>query len=144
MYIYTIAGLVKQLCAGKAMAITVIVSNSSPKPIYAQIEEQIRAAIMKGEAGAGTELPSIRKLASDLRVSVITTKRAYDDLEREGFLVSSQGRGSYVAEPNKELLREARLREVEEHLSLAVAAAKAGGATRKLVGEMLDFAWKGD
>lgn len=121
---------------------TVIVSNASPRPIYAQIEEQIRAAIMSGEAAPGSELPSIRKLAQDLRVSVITTKRAYDDLEREGFLVSSPGRGSFVAEPNRELLREARLREAEGHMALAVSSARAAGAGRAELLEILDMALK--
>jgi len=124
------------------MPLTVVVSNASPKPIYVQIEERIRASIMALEAIPGEELPSIRKLAQDLRVSVITTKRAYEDLEREGFIVTSPGRGSFVAEPNRELLREARLREAEGHLAQAVAAARAAGADRTLVDEMLDFAWK--
>ncbi|MDP3178968.1 MAG: GntR family transcriptional regulator [Spirochaetaceae bacterium] len=124
------------------MPLTVIVSNASPKPIYVQIEERIRASIMALEAAPGEELPSIRKLAQDLRVSVITTKRAYEDLEREGFIVTRAGRGSFVAEPNRELLREARLREAEGHFALAVAAARAAGADKALVDEMLDFAWK--
>jgi GntR family transcriptional regulator len=126
------------------MAITVVVSNASPKPIYLQIEERIRAAIMSGEASPGEELPSIRGLAADLRVSVITTKRAYDDLEREGFIVTSPGRGTYVAEPNVEFMREARLREVEEHLAKAVDAAKAAGLGRKELSEMTDLAWEGE
>jgi GntR family transcriptional regulator len=124
------------------MAITVVVSNASPKPIYLQIEERIRAAIMSGEASPGEELPSIRGLAADLRVSVITTKRAYDDLEQEGFIVTSPGRGTYVAEPNVEFMREARLREVEEHLAKAVDAAKAAGLGRKELSEMADLAWE--
>jgi GntR family transcriptional regulator len=126
------------------MPITVIISNASPKPIYSQIEERIRAAIMAGEAKPGEELPSIRGLAQDLRVSVITTKRAYDDLEREGFIVTSPGRGSYVAEPNLEFLREARLREAEAYLAQAVDAARAASIGRAELGEMLDLAWKGE
>lgn len=124
------------------MAITVVVSNASPKPIYHQIEERIRAAIMSGEASPGEELPSIRGLAADLRVSVITTKRAYDDLEREGFITTSPGRGTFVAEPNVEFLREARLREVEEHLGKAVDSAKAAGLGREELSEMVDLAWE--
>jgi ABC-2 type transport system ATP-binding protein len=115
------------------MAITVILSNAQAKPIYQQIAEQLRAAIMSGEAPPGTELPSMRKLAAELRVSVITTKRAYEELEREGFLETSPGKGSYVAQPDRELLREARLREVEGHLERAVGAARAAGADRKTV-----------
>ncbi len=124
------------------MAITVVVSNASPKPIYLQIEERIRAAIMSGEASPGEELPSIRGLAANLRVSVITTKRAYDDLEREGFIATSPGRGTFVAEPNVEFLREARLREVEGHLAKAVDAAKAAGLGRAELSEMVDIAWE--
>jgi Predicted transcriptional regulators len=123
------------------MAITVIISNASPKPIYLQIEERIRQAIMAGEAKAGEELPSIRGLAQDLRVSAITTKRAYDDLEREGFIVTSPGRGSFVAEPNREFLREARLREAEEGLARAVDAARAAGIGLDELKQMLDLAW---
>jgi GntR family transcriptional regulator len=126
------------------MALTVLVSNASPKPIYQQIEDRIRAAIMASEMKAGEALPSIRGLAQDLRVSVITTKRAYDDLEREGFIVTSPGRGSYVAEPNLEFVREAKLREAEEHLAKAADAAKAAGIGRDALVEMLDLVWKGE
>jgi GntR family transcriptional regulator len=124
------------------MPITVVVSNASPKPIYLQIEERIRAEIMSGEASPGEELPSIRGLAADLRVSVITTKRAYEDLEKEGFIVTSPGRGTFVAEPNVEFMREARLREVEGCLTKAVDAARAAGLGRRDLGEMLDLAWE--
>jgi GntR family transcriptional regulator len=124
------------------MAITVVVSNASPKPIYLQIEERIRAAIMSGEASPGEELPSIRGLAADLRVSVITTKRAYDDLEREGFIVTSPGRGTFVAEPNVEFMREARLREIEAHAAKAVDAAKAAGIGRDELSRIVDLAWE--
>lgn len=124
------------------MGLTVIVSNASPKPIYAQISDQLRAAILSGDPPPGTELPSIRKLAQDLRVSVITTKRAYDDLELEGFIVATPGRGSYVAEPNLELVREARLREIEDHARSLSAVAKAAGIARETVDEIVDMAWK--
>jgi GntR family transcriptional regulator len=124
------------------MPITVVVSNASLKPIYLQIEERLRACIMSGEASPGEELPSIRKLAQDLRVSAITTKRAYDDLEREGFIVTSPGRGSYVAEPNKELVREAALREIEDHGRRIVAAARSSNVSRAEVKAILDMAWK--
>lgn len=82
---------------------------------------------MKGELSPGDPLPSMRVLAKELRISVITTKRAYEDLEREGFLVSVVGKGSFVASQDPALLREARLREVEEHLERAVEAARTGG-----------------
>ncbi|MBS6861263.1 MAG: GntR family transcriptional regulator [Clostridiales bacterium] len=105
----------------------IIISNNSGKPIYEQITQQVKAAIMKGELSPGDPLPSMRVLAKELRISVITTKRAYEDLEREGFLVSVVGKGSFVASQDPALLREARLREVEEHLERAVEAARTGG-----------------
>ena len=108
-------------------ALNIIISNNSGKPIYEQITQQVKAAIMKGELSPGDLLPSMRVLAKELRISVITTKRAYEDLEREGFLVSVVGKGSFVASQDPALLREARLREVEEHLERAVEAARTGG-----------------
>lgn len=108
-------------------ALNIIISNNSGKPIYEQIAQQVKAAIMKGELSPGDPLPSMRVLAKELRISVITTKRAYEDLEREGFLVSVVGKGSFVASQDPALLREARLREVEEHLERAVEAARTGG-----------------
>ena len=108
-------------------ALNIIISNNSGKPIYEQITQQVKAAIMKGELSPGDPLPSMRVLAKELRISVITTKRAYEDIEREGFLVSVVGKGSFVASQDPALLREARLREVEEHLERAVEAARTGG-----------------
>lgn len=102
----------------------IIISNSSDKPIYDQIVEQIKSHIMNGELREDELLPSIRNLAKELHISVITTKRAYEELEREGYIVSVPGKGSFVAAQNQELLREARLRIVEEKLADAVAAAK--------------------
>ena len=89
----------------------VIVSNASDRPIYEQIYTQIKGAILRGECREGDPLPSIRALAKELRISVITTKRAFDDLERDGFIYSVQGKGSFVAVKNRELLREEYLRQ---------------------------------
>ena len=91
----------------------IIISNSSDKPIYEQISSQIKDAILSGDLSTGEALPSIRALAGDLHVSVITTKRAYSDLEALGFIETKQGKGSFVAGGNLELLREERLRHVE-------------------------------
>ncbi|MDI9514318.1 MAG: GntR family transcriptional regulator [Clostridiaceae bacterium] len=102
----------------------IIISNSSEEPIYEQIVRQIKNHIMRGELNAGDLLPSIRVLAKELQISVITTKRAYDELEREGYLETVPGKGSYVAAQNKQLLREMRYRIVEEKLAEAVDAAK--------------------
>lgn len=99
----------------------IIISNGSSEPIYEQITRQIKAAIMAGELAEGDPLPSIRALANDLRISVITTKRAYEELEREGFIVSLTGKGSFVAGANTELIREEHLRRLEDHLREAVS-----------------------
>jgi len=104
----------------------ILISNSSDKPIYEQIASQIKQMIMSGELEAGTMLPSMRTLAKELRISVITTKRAYEDLERDGFIYTIIGKGSYVAEKNLEFVREEQLRIIEEHLSKAVQGAKTG------------------
>ncbi len=110
-------------------ALNIVISNSSGKPIYEQITNQVKAAILSGELSPGDALPSMRLLAKELRISVITTKRAYEELEREGFVETVVGKGSFVARQNRELLREARLREVEARLEQAVEAARAGGVS---------------
>ena len=105
----------------------IIISNASGVSIYEQIVRQIKGAILSGQVGEGEALPSIRLLARDLRISVITTKRAYEELEREGFIVTMTGKGSYVAARNMELLREERRRQAEAGLTAAVEAARAAG-----------------
>ncbi|KGK87663.1 MULTISPECIES: GntR family transcriptional regulator [unclassified Clostridium] len=98
----------------------IIISNTSGEPIYEQIVKQIKKLIFIGELNEGDPLPSIRNLAQELRISVITTKRAYEELENEGYIVTMQGKGSFVASQNKELLKEKRLRLIEEKLGEAV------------------------
>lgn len=98
----------------------IIISNSSDRPIYEQISSQIKNAILSGDLPTGSTLPSIRALASDLQVSVITTKRAYSDLEALGFIETHQGKGSFVSGSNLELLREEQLRQIEELLQQAI------------------------
>jgi GntR family transcriptional regulator len=110
-------------------SVSISISQSSPKPIYQQIEDRVRSLIVAGELNEGEEIPSIRALAQDLRVSVITVKRAYDDLVAEGFLTSVQGKGCYVSVRNKELFREQRMRIVEEKLDEAAAEARLIGMT---------------
>ena len=105
----------------------IIISNSSGKPIYEQITSQIKQKIMQGELKEGDALPSMRLLAKDLHISVITTKRAYEDLERDGFITTVVGKGSFVASADSEFLREEQLRTAEEHLTQAVRAARLGG-----------------
>ena len=100
-----------------------ILSNASGAPIYEQIYTQLKAAILTGELQEGEALPSIRQLAKDLRISVITTKRAYDELERDGFIYTVAAKGCYVAPKNTELIREEHLRQLEEHLCAAAKLA---------------------
>lgn len=114
----------------------ILISNSSDKPIYEQITSQMKQMIISGELEAGSLLPSMRTLAKELRISVITTKRAYEDLERDGFICTVIGKGSFVAEKNMEFVREEQLRIVEEHLGKAVEGAKAGGIG---VDELIDI-----
>lgn len=98
--------------------------NASGAPIYEQIAAQIKDQIVDGTLEPGQPLPSIRALAKDLRISVITTKRAYDELEAQGFLTTVAGKGCFVAEQNTQLIRESRLREIEEHLQSAAELAR--------------------
>ena len=107
----------------------IIISNSAGVPIYEQITQQMKGLILRGELREGEALPSMRLLAKELRISVITTKRAYEELEREGFLTTVPGKGCFVAPRDLELVREETLRRVEEHLSQAVDLAKGGGVT---------------
>ena len=107
----------------------IILSNTDSAPIYEQITRQLRAKIVSGELAPGAALPSMRLLAKELRISVITTKRAYEELEREGLIVTQTGRGSFVAEVSGERLCEEQCRAVEKHLADAVHAAKMGGLT---------------
>ena len=104
-----------------------IIRNSADQPIYDQIASQIKDQILSGALQPGQALPSIRALAKELKISVITTKRAYDELEAAGFLYTVAGKGCFVAEKDLELIREQRLREVEEHLSTAAELGKSCG-----------------
>lgn len=98
----------------------IIISNSSKEPIYEQITNQIKSSILSGELQEGEAIPSMRNLAKDLQISVITTKRAYEELEKEGFIYSIVGKGSFVAEQNLEIIREKKLKVIEEQLSAVI------------------------
>ncbi len=102
----------------------IIISNSSNCPIYEQIKEQIKSKIVSNELKTGEVLPSIRSLAKDLRISVITTKNAYEELEREGYVETIPGKGTYIANKNRELIREEQLQKIENLLDTAVSIAK--------------------
>lgn len=116
----------------------IIISNASDKPIYEQITSQLKTMILSGELEAGQRLPSIRSLANDLRISVITTKRAYADLEELGFIETVQGKGSFVAGGNQELLREERLRHLELMLDQAISEGSELGLNIEDLHSMLD------
>ena len=122
----------------------IIIRNTGEAPIYDQITRQVKTLILTGALGEGEALPSMRSLARDLRISVITTKRAYEELEREGFITTVPGKGCFVAPRNLELARENALRQVEEHLQRAVEAAKLGGVTAAEVKETLDILCRED
>lgn len=116
----------------------IIIRNTGGQPIYEQIYSQLKAQIIAGILTPGEALPSIRALAKDLKISVITTKRAYEELEREGFLATVPGKGCFVAAQNRETRREAVLCQIEEHLSQAVDAARAGAVDLDELTEMLN------
>lgn len=122
----------------------IIISNSSGQPIYEQIVNQIKNLIISGELKEGDPLPSMRLLAKELRISVITTKRAYEELEREGFIVSVTGKGSFVAAKNVELIREQQLREIEDYMQRIVEKSFACGLTLDELIEMLTLFYKGE
>ena len=115
----------------------IIISNSSGKPIYEQITSQIKGMIMNGTLKPGDPLPSMRLLAKELRISVITTKRAYEELERDGFITTVVGKGSFVKEADQEFVREERLKAVEGYLQAAVDAARQCGMEEQEVVELV-------
>ena len=122
----------------------IIISNASDLPIYEQISSQIKALIMNGTLKEGELLPSIRVIAKELKVSVITTKRAYADLERDGFIEVVQGRGSFVSSQNLDFIREEQLRNAEMHLQKAVEIAQVGNISLKELIEMLTLIYEGE
>jgi GntR family transcriptional regulator len=117
----------------------IIISNSSNDPIYLQIVNQIKAMIMSGELSPGDALPSMRNLAMQMRVSLITTKRAYEELERDGFIETYTGRGSFVKAQNPEFLREENLRQIEKLLTEAVDKAQMSGVSKEEMKDILDM-----
>lgn len=120
----------------------IVIANSSEEPIYEQIAKQIKNQIMRGELKGGELLPSIRVLAKELQISVITTKRAYDELERDGYIETVPGKGTFVSVKNKQLLREMRYKMVEEKLAEAVDAAKSIGLEQDELLNMLKILYE--
>lgn len=122
----------------------IIIRNASGQPIYDQIYTQIKAMILSGQLQEGDALPSMRALARDLRISVITTKRAYEELERDGFLVSVPGKGSFVAQTDLEIVREEHLKQIENHLQACITLADQCGLSRSTLIEMLTVLYEGE
>ena len=122
----------------------IIISNSGDKPIYEQITSQIKNAIISGELEAGAPLPSLRYLAKELRVSLISTKRAYEELERDGFVYTIAGKGVFVARKNTEVLREEWLRQIESHMEAIATLAKGCGLSKADLQEMLNMIYEED
>lgn len=117
----------------------VLVDNKSGDPIYNQIYNQIRSQIVNGDLKENEMLPSIRALAKELRISFLTTKHAYDELEKEGFIYTVQGKGSFVAARNLELIREENLRQIEEHIEEIARLAASGSISKEEIIEMVRF-----
>ncbi len=122
----------------------ILISNASGEPIYTQITNQIKKMILDGTLKEGDALPSMRNLAMQLRISVITTKRAYEELERDGFIESYTGKGSFVRAQNKELFREEQLKEIESLLSQAAEKASRCGISISELAEILVLVYEGE
>ena len=122
----------------------IIISNSSPEPIYEQIGKQIKSQIIAGDLEEGAALPSIRKLAQELHISVITTKRAYEELEKEGFIDTVAGKGTFVAIQNKEMLREKKMKSIEDQMTDMVSEAQKMGISLEELQEMLLILYSSD
>jgi len=124
--------------------VDILISNSDTRPIYEQITHQIKNQIINGALKEGDALPSMRVLAKELRISVITTKRAYEDLERDGFLITRAGKGSFVATRNVSAIQEEHLRQVKNHLSRAVQLALLSSISQEQLSDLLNRLYKGE
>ena len=120
----------------------IIISNSSDSPIYEQIVSQIKGQIIQGQLKAGEALPSIRNLAKELNISAITTKRAYEELEKEGFIETIRGKGSYVSSQNKEFIREQKMKEIELKLVEIIKESKMLGLNKEELFEILKLLYE--
>ncbi len=122
---------------GKYM--NIIISNSSSTPIYEQIKQSIKKGISNGELQENEMLPSIRNLARDLRISILTVKKAYDELEKEHYIVTIQGKGSYITPQTEELIKEKQLQEIEKHIDSIVAISKISNISKQEILEIFNY-----
>ncbi len=120
----------------------IIISNNKDKPIYEQIAYQIKMYILNGKLKQGDSLPSIRALAKDLKISVITTKRAYEDLQKEGFIETIAGKGTFVSSTNKEALKEQNFKIIEKKLTECISIAKASNININELKQIIDIIWE--
>lgn len=120
----------------------IIISNSSNDPIYIQVKEQIKNSIITNELKCGDKLPSIRTLAKDLGISVITTKSAYDELEKEGYVETVPSKGIYVSNKNIELIKEEQLGKIEKLLSMTIDLAKISNINKEEINEIINILWE--
>ena len=121
------------------MKLNLIINHTSMEPIYEQIIAQIKAEVIEGRMTAGDALPSVRTLSRELKISALTVKKAYDNLEEEGLIVTVHGKGSFIAAANQELLMEERRKELEKELEAAVQKARTGGLTAKEIRESFEI-----
>lgn len=120
----------------------IIISSNTSKPIYEQITSQIKAMIMSGELKTGDPIPSMRSLAKSIHISVITVQKAYEDLQRDGFIETTVGRGSFVSAPNKDFIQEEQQKKVEKHLMIAADTARTNGIELEKLIELLTLFFK--
>ncbi len=120
----------------------ILISNASDSPLYQQIKDQIKDAILRGELAAGDALPSIRAFANDIKVSVLTVRRVYDDLEQEGFVTSQVGIGTFVSAGNVELLRDSRRRVVEQKMQDMIQTAKSLGIGKEELSQLMGILYE--
>ena len=122
----------------------IIISNTSSKPIYEQITNQIKTMVMNNELHPGDPLPSMRSLAKTLRISVITVQRAYEDLTKDRFIETTVGKGSFISKENKEIIKEEKQKEIEEHLEQAIDLAKETGVDLGELTKLLKILYEGE
>jgi hypothetical protein len=120
----------------------ILINKTSDKPIYKQVKDEIISQILKGNLKKGDQLPSIRTLASDIRISILTVKKSYDELEMEGYIVTNQGKGSYVSSGSVALANEIKMQEIEGHIAEVVILSKKYGVTKEQILEIFELLFK--